>query len=453
MTLGIIGNISVLASISHKGPIQHQIHRQSLIISSAMSDLWVCLICIPSNVTALMDFGIMNFTPDVLCGLVNVVHQWAHSASTLSLSMLALDRYLTLKRPKIALRLIPCINFIILLVWFCSLLLSLPLWFVSKGNLYFDPIQDPIFCSELWNRKSIRVSYYVINSMLIQVIPCLIVALCHISVSISLRKNKVTDMKMQKNPRHVIIISKEISVINAGNTKKIIDEDSSKESDDISNFTLKVPKVVYGNKNRSREGSPQKQSSNTLQSRVRRMSRPARSVSKIIRTHRKMRLKKSFESSSMMSYRPQSYVTRRRLSNFLLILLTIFIVCWSPYVVATLIWAMAPSTYSRRCRMICLFLGHLHSVINPVTYWIMNRSTINLKESLFNFKIMVSKCTKRLCCMTCKRSPSLPDKSTSRYWLGNSSTNVDNLGPFHPKYLRSNDIRPAGSYCTSHYFH
>ena len=449
-TIGVVGNISVVVSVWQRGPSQQQPHRQSLMFSLAIADLTVCLICIPSSATAVLTPE--WWMPAFLCPILAVGQHAAHAASTLSLTLLAVDRYLTVRKPKLALKVVTCTKTLILIMWLIAICLAIPLSFVTYVSPYPDRVIETMFCYEDWPFKSIRVIYHTTNLLLVHIMPCLIVAICHFSVSSSLRQRAVDEIKMQQKPRQVIIMARDKSIINGGNTQKIMAAGTSDDSEeDTPPYPLNIP--IHDFKDGTKSSKQQRRSKHPGKSKP--VLKPSRNMNTIIRAHRRMRLKKTSEESSLFTaYRAHSTITRRRLGNMLIVLVGMFAMCWLPYVVAVLAWAWIPCLTTRQAVIICLTLGHAHSAISPVIYWIMNRSFLSTVRNIFTCQLKLPFDTEIFSFLPCSQSSCLSRKRPNPTpWAGNSSTNEDNLGAFNPKYLNPNIMRPAASCCTSHYFH
>jgi hypothetical protein len=74
-----------------------------------------------------------------------------------------------------------------------------------------------------------------------------------------------------------------------------------------------------------------------------------------------------------------------------------------------------------------LLLGHAHSAINPVLYWVLNRHSISLRPQ------QTRRFWAGLCCFCW-----VPLKSCNpmRFFRRDSSTTDDTqLGPFHPRFV------------------
>ncbi|XP_018028060.1 5-hydroxytryptamine receptor-like [Hyalella azteca] len=174
--------------------------------------------------------------------------------------------------------------------------------------------------------------------------------------------------------------------------------------------------------------------------------RPARNIQKIIHAQRKMRVKSSARDVALTRSPAE---IRQRLARSLLALVVIFVVCWMPYSLSLVVWSCHASQWTTATLKVTLFLAYFHTALNPVVYWLMTQT---FKECLQNVINFFSFCS---CVHACNRcSCDFTGENNSKSWFySDSSTNEDNLGPFHPRYTRPKLIRPQVSRYTSHYFH
>ncbi|XP_014788310.1 QRFP-like peptide receptor [Octopus bimaculoides] len=67
-------------------------------------------------------------------------------------------------------------------------------------------------------------------------------------------------------------------------------------------------------------------------------------------------------------------ISRRKAARMLIILVLIFMVCWLPYNIVSLISDIWGSAWNQLDLLrYALWLGHSHSAINPVMYWLLNK--------------------------------------------------------------------------------
>lgn len=122
----------------------------------------------------------------------------------------------------------------------------------------------------------------------------------------------------------------------------------------------------------------------------------------------------------------QSLHSRRRLAIMLVVLVIVFASCWLPYVVLMIysVNNVANTTLIPTLLPFCLLLGHTHSAINPIVYWLLNRQSFNTSSWIPWLKTDSQREKHgELGVLTIDRRP--------------SSTNEAALGIFHPRFNKS----------------
>lgn len=444
LLVGLLGNTTVAASVWRQGTSRQKqqqpaAHRHALLLSLAIADLLVTLLCLPSALARLL---VLPWAAHwVLCPLLAAAQNTAHAASTLSLALLALDRYLTVRRPKMAPRVAAMTARLLAGLWMLAVLLAVP-----RGLTAALAAPGPT-CNEYWPVPALRVLYHTAVAALIHLLPCATVIICHAAVASSLRRRGLDDTRLNLRPRQVIIMARECS-LGGANTHKIVAASSSGgESDgDEDRAALEMcdanmqQVTLDAGRGKAPQGPPRPAPA----------MKPARDIHTIIRAHRRMRVRAPAHTASIFaSYRGHSTETRRRLARVLVVLGAVFATCWLPYMVALLVWAWRETPATRHALELTLVLGHAHSAVNPVVYWLMNRAFLTSLQRLLSTQLRLPR---GVSCGGCGR-PSCLTRPAAPPWAGNSSTNEDNLGAFHPKYLNPHALRPQASRCTSHYFH
>ncbi|KAK3861751.1 hypothetical protein Pcinc_032322 [Petrolisthes cinctipes] len=443
--VALLGNVTVAASVWRRGTSRHRhqqqpaAHRHALLLSLALADLLVTLLCLPAAAANVLELPWS--VPWVVCPLLAAGQSTAHAASTLSLALLALDRYLTMRRPKLAPRVAAITRRLLVSLWVTAAGLAVPRG-VAATLVHPGPV-----CQEHWPAPAARLAYHTAVAVLVHLIPCTAVILCHASVAASLRRRGVEDTRMNMKPRQVIIMARECSMGGANN-HKIVEASSSggdseeEEEERVALDLREMPQQTTRDAGRGKGPQAPPRAAPTM--------KPARNIHTIIRAHRRMRVRGPAHPASIFtSYRGHSVATRRRLARVLVTLGAVFAACWLPYTVALLVWAWRESPATRTACDMTLVLGHAHSALNPVVYWLMNRAFLTSLHRLLSAELRLPR---GLSCAGCPR-PACLSRAPAAPWAGNSSTNEDNLGPFHPKYLNPHALRPQASRCTSHYFH
>lgn len=127
----------------------------------------------------------------------------------------------------------------------------------------------------------------------------------------------------------------------------------------------------------------------------------------------------------------QSLHGRRRLANMLVAMVMVFATCWAPFV-SLKIYSTTGATFSKSLLPFSLLLGHTHSAINPIIYYLYNKQSLNVPlAGGFSWPWKNEKLVS-----TFRRPPP-------------SSTNEAALGVFHPNYTKKRYQKRNG--CTMDY--
>lgn len=144
----------------------------------------------------------------------------------------------------------------------------------------------------------------------------------------------------------------------------------------------------------------------------------------------------SQSTASVQNLTTQSLQARRRLATMLMILALVFAISWLPYVAYRVYLVFASNADMDKMKLFipfCLLLGHMHSAINPIVYWSMNRQAIQINIS---FKAMLpwNWCKSRNSCI--RRYINIFRRDDDDHYSRSSTTNEAQLGVFHPRFTR-----------------
>lgn len=325
------------------------------------------------------------------------------SASTLSLMMLSVDRYITVQHPRFLAGLQKRPIIVTVVVWLMAAILTIPLLLIRS-----QPLPPP--CTSDCLLVDIRTTCVVCYVLIVLMLPTMIMMACHLSVRSKLCALSLTaraahgelplPMPLLRRPTHVIIVA---GMANNAQTQSVT-------------YDCTVGGRQRKEKRRSRKqpsGGPQRGSSQRRNQNVDSAVKP-----------------------SLLGPQPQTSTlqSRRRLANVLVSVAAVFAGCWLPHAVSC-IYAEFNKSTPKYLLQYSLLLGHAHSAINPVVYWALNHQTLRQQGNwpcqrahrfLFHFKFQ-------------------DDQPPS-------STNEAALGPFHPRYTRARPVieRAAPS---SHYLY
>lgn len=285
--------------------------------------------------------------------------------------------------------------------------------------------------TQITYRNPLFSAFILSHIAIVYLIPCLTVASCHFSVGHELCASSQPSLPLPipliKKPQHVIVVA---SVLPNGPSKVRGGKPSTnctREDCDIpsASTTVSYSQVV------SCKGNQEDSSDDSVQNEIRNQ-RPqlmAGRQSKI-KSEQNARTESRRKPPLIKQMSRQSTHSRRRLANMLVAMVIVFAICWAPYVVLR-ICSEAGVTVSAHILPFCLLLGHTHSAINPLVYYLSNRQSLSISNGCgFHWP-----CDKNS--MSGFRRP--PP----------SSTNEAALGVFHPCYTTKR-FQPRGG-CTNDY--
>ncbi|KAF0289401.1 Cholecystokinin receptor type A [Amphibalanus amphitrite] len=381
--------------------------RNYIVVSQCVSDLLVTLLCMPdtmvSRLTASWHLG------EAWCRASPLLHVLAVAASTYSLMMLSLDRCLAMKSPKmfnqgersrVAVRMTVA-------VWVAAAAVASPLVFafqlVPAGGGGAAEV-----CAERWPWPLAGRLYRAALLLLVIVAPCGVVAVCHTLVSRNLRTaNSLATGERRPTggaQNSVIIMSRNA---HAGLTPKVVQRD---DSDDASLELVRLRTDGSGGGRRSGRAR--------LGGRRSPGERPPRCRPPLLR--------------STSSY---SLKTRQQLANTLVVLVVVFAACWLPFTLAGLAHLAYASRPTALVMPFALLLGHAHSAVNPVVYSLVHRASLTQVQRSLRVPRLRAAGSRWRAALTLLRRP-----AARRCESPVSSTNLGNLGPFHPRYLPARNL-------------
>lgn len=141
-------------------------------------------------------------------------------------------------------------------------------------------------------------------------------------------------------------------------------------------------------------------------------------------------------SSNPAHLNSQSLQSRRRLATMLMILAMVFAISWAPFVAYRIYYEFAPDPDVDMMKMLvpfCLLIGHMHSAINPIVYWFMNRQAIQMRLS-FKALLPWNWCKNKRSCF--RRYLNIFKRDDDDHYSRSSTTNEAQLGAFHPRFTR-----------------
>ncbi|XP_034947531.1 prolactin-releasing peptide receptor-like [Chelonus insularis] len=174
--LGIFGNVLVCFVVARNS----QMHTVTnlFITNLAVSDILLCILAVPF--TPLYTFLGRWVFGESLCHLVPYAQGVSIYISTLTLTSIAVDRFLVIIYPFHPRMKIKCCLSVIIGIWIVALFLTLPY------GIYMTLEEPNFYCEEHWPSQRFRVIFSLVTSILQFVVPFFVITFCYICVSIRL---------------------------------------------------------------------------------------------------------------------------------------------------------------------------------------------------------------------------------------------------------------------------
>lgn len=174
--LGIFGNVLVCFVVARNRHM-HTV-TNFFITNLALSDVLLCVLAVPF--TPLYTFLGRWVFGNTLCHLVPYAQGVSVYISTLTLTSIAVDRFLVIIYPFHPRMKIEMCAAIILGIWVVALLVTLPY------GMYVQLEEPHSYCEEHWPSEPFRKVFSSITSILQFVVPFFVIAFCYVCVSIKL---------------------------------------------------------------------------------------------------------------------------------------------------------------------------------------------------------------------------------------------------------------------------
>ncbi|KAF4530759.1 hypothetical protein B566_EDAN007981 [Ephemera danica] len=385
--VGVTGNVLIILAACQNArqlPV-----RNNLLINLCVSDLMVTAVSGPVSAAIGVQKSILSLNWS--CKSIFYLQSLPVAASTFSLMMLSLDRYAAVKHPRIFSRLCQrhLAAFMICFVWIGAALVSAPIIYVRTIDTAADVEGAALLfseCHEEWGSAIWRLTYLLCHALVVFVVPGVTVAVCHASVGSRLYRTASSlaaapvvtaaaacelQLRHLHRPRQMVIVAKE-------QPSKLIPCPAKQEDNSSDEGGLKDLQIAAD-------------------------------------------LACLKEQDAEVERRRQ-----RRNTTMLMALVAVFAACWIPYVTCSISIELLPNDSATRQAALLLvpfflLLGHAHSAINPVVYWLLNRNFLQKVQRALSLRSCVPLPVK----LAQFRIPAMNR---------NSSTNEAALGAFHPKY-------------------
>lgn len=220
LIMGVFGNLSLIIIIFKKQREAQNV-TNILIANLSLSDILVCVMCIPFTVIyTLMDHWVFGST---MCKLTSYVQSVSISVSVFSLVLIAIERYQLIVNPRGWKPRVFHAYWGIVLIWLISLSLSIPLFLsyhLTSEPFHNLSLPDDVYthrvaCVEIWPSKLNQLLFSTSLFMLQYLVPLGFILICYLRIVISLqrRTKKVgrkrgNETRLNENKRvNVMLIS------------------------------------------------------------------------------------------------------------------------------------------------------------------------------------------------------------------------------------------------------
>ncbi len=203
VVLGTFGNLLVVLTVTRAKCMQNPTN--IFIANLALADIFVCVFDLPLNahyqITGSWAFGA------ALCHVIPAAFAVVVFASTLSLTMIAIDRYLLIVKPSVQRMSIQTALLLVVIAAITSITVASP---IAIYAVYYDYHDTKVnyhqtVCSEAWPSALLRRLYSILTLVFQFVVPLAIIALLYLLIlrrvrnrmlRVSRRRSKVTKMSI-----------------------------------------------------------------------------------------------------------------------------------------------------------------------------------------------------------------------------------------------------------------
>ncbi|KAG8307197.1 hypothetical protein J6590_028472 [Homalodisca vitripennis] len=200
MVSGLSANLIVSFVVARR-PQMHT-PRNLYIVNLTVSDMTLCLICMPFTLVSILS---RQWTLGLaLCKLVPVIQGTNIMVSVGTITVIALDRYLTIVRGQEGTNSRRRVITSIVMVWLVSALATLPVAFYQVVEpLMFHRVVLYETCLERWPSQQLKISYAAAVLLVQAVIPALVVCVVHARIASYLHAHARTQKDRRRALREI----------------------------------------------------------------------------------------------------------------------------------------------------------------------------------------------------------------------------------------------------------
>ncbi|XP_061396336.1 uncharacterized protein LOC133331967 [Musca vetustissima] len=449
---GVLGNATLLLTLCSASSVRL---RNPLLLAVCIADLLVTGISAPVTLLNLAMNRKTKALPLQLCKVIDFIQATPVAASTLSFFLLSLDRYATVKHPRLAqLRQRRYLHVsLAIFSWMTSTIVSVPFLFIYKivantvviknsavaaaaagaapHRSLATPLPTTISCHSDPAANPAFVVFILIHTFIVFILPGIGVLLNHYGVRRKLCALSLTaraahgelplPMPILRRQTHMVIVTGVANAHQAAGCGAATDDTSNGGGGcggggagdiQMQNLNPRMPPTTRHFIKSKNPISP-------------RAMREIREHSQRQRMQRTSTRGRRVATPGIPLPQTSTLRSRRHLANMLIGSALIFIICWTPHVFCVIYRIMGYKQHcSKASRYFNLLLGYLYSALSPIIYWALNHNS--LRQSPCAPLIRLRSMQKFL--RTRFRSNPVPPAP--------SSTNEAQLGAFNPKLIK-----------------
>ncbi|XP_017130641.1 5-hydroxytryptamine receptor [Drosophila elegans] len=445
---GVVGNSTLVLTLCSASSVRL---RNPLLLAVCIADLLVTGISAPVTLLNLAMSRRTRSLPLVLCKVIHYIQVMPVAASTISFFMLSLDRYATVKHPRLAqLRQRRYLHVsLALLSWLASAAISTPFLFAYKiiarstmgkgGGASTTPSPITISCTSDLGANAMFMSFILFHTIAVFVLPGVGVLLNHYGVRRKLCALSLTaraahgelplPIPILRRQTHMVIVTGCPNAQQAACGGATTGDDTSNGN---GTGTGGGPMAVSPGDIQLHTLHPRQPGSigSALEPGSYRSSNPIspRAMREIRAHSQRQRINRSGKGPATPGIPlPQTSTlrSRRHLANMLIASAVIFIACWAPHVFCIFYKNLGSKQHcSQTSVYFSLLLGYFYSAISPVIYWALNHNSLRQSPCapIIRLRSMQNFLRSRFRTHTAPPPP--------------SSTNEAALGAFNPKLIK-----------------
>ncbi|XP_052837287.1 uncharacterized protein LOC128253140 [Drosophila gunungcola] len=445
---GVVGNSTLVLTLCSASSVRL---RNPLLLAVCVADLLVTGISAPVTLLNLAMSRRTRSLPLVLCKVIHYIQVMPVAASTISFFMLSLDRYATVKHPRLAqLRQRRYLHVsLALLSWLASAAISTPFLFAYKiiarstmgkgGVASTTPSPISISCTSDLGANAMFMSFILFHTIAVFVLPGVGVLLNHYGVRRKLCALSLTaraahgelplPIPILRRQTHMVIVTGCPNAQQAACGGATTGDDTSNGN---GTGTGGGPMAVSPGDIQLHTLHPRQPGSigSALEPGSYRSSNPIspRAMREIRAHSQRQRINRSGKGPATPGIPlPQTSTlrSRRHLANMLIASAVIFIACWAPHVFCIFYKSLGSKQHcSQTSVYFSLLLGYFYSAISPVIYWALNHNSLRQSPCapIIRLRSMQNFLRSRFRTHTAPPPP--------------SSTNEAALGAFNPKLIK-----------------